>query len=158
KAFNIEINQSNFDQFTYVFPNGLSLIEGENYSFYFQVYDNDAIRGGKSTKSPVFNYRKLTQSEIEKQQLQHQNETIKELDNSLEKHEKNKEELEKISNTNKEKEELSYNDKRKLENFLKRQKEQEQMMNKFTEQLDKNLEEFQKEEEKDDEYKKLLQE
>ncbi len=158
KVLSLPVNSSNFDQFTYAFPSNLQLTEGENYSFYFEVYDNDGLRGGKSARSAVFNYRKLTQSELEQQQLQQQNETIKDLNNSLEKLEENKEELKEISRDNKEKEQLNFNDKRKLENFLKRQQQQEQMMKKFTEQLEKNLDEFQKEQEQDDEYKKLLKE
>ena len=154
----IGINKSNFDQFTYSFPGDLTLIEGQDYSFYFEVYDNDALRKGKSTKSAVFNYRKLTKAETEKQQLEQQNETIKDLENSLEKLEENKEELDQISKTNKEKDELNFNDKKRIENFLKRQQQQDQMMQKFSDQLQQNLEEFQKEEEVDDEYKKLLEE
>ncbi|UOB19329.1 DUF4175 family protein [Abyssalbus ytuae] len=158
KIHSLKLNKSNFDQFTYAFPSNLSLIEGEEYAFYFEVFDNDALRRGKSTKTGVFNYRKLTQSELEQQQLQQQSETIQDLNKSLDKIEKGKKELEEISRTNKEKEQLSFNDKRKLENFLKRQQQQEQMMKKFNDQLQKNLEDFQKEEEQDDEYKKLLKE
>lgn len=154
----IKVNGSNFDQFTYSFPSDLPLVEGENYSFYFQVTDNDAIRKGKTVKSAVFNYRKLTTTEIERQQLKQQNETIKKLNNSLEKLEENQEELKELSKTNKEKKELNFNDKKRLENFLKRQKQQDQMMQKFSDQLKKNLEEFQKEEPQDDLYKKLLEE
>ncbi len=158
KAFKtIPINRSNFDQFTYSFPNNLPLVEGENYAFYFEIYDNDALRKGKSTKSAIFNYRKLTKAEIEKQQLEQQNETIKDLENSLEKIEENKEKLEELSNTNKEKNELNFNDKKRLENFLNRQHQQEQMLQKFSEKLQQNLEEFKKGEE-EDEYKKLLKE
>ena len=154
----ISINGSNFDQFTYSFPNNLPLVDGESYSFYFEVFDNDGLRKGKSTKSVVFNYKKLTQSETEKHQLEQQNETIKKLNNSLENLEKNQEELKELSKTNKEKEELNFNDKKKLENFLKRQQQQDQMMKKFSDQLKQNLEDFQKETPKDDDYKKLLEE
>lgn len=145
-----------FDEFAVIFPGELPLTEGTNYEFYFEVRDNDAIRGGKSTKSQVFNYRKLTADELQKEQLQQQNETIKDLNKSLEKMEENEKELRELSKTQKEKPQLSFNDKKKLENFLKRQRQQEQIMKDFNQQLKENLEDFQNENSEKDEFKEAL--
>ncbi|NAS31601.1 hypothetical protein GTQ40_11510 [Flavobacteriaceae bacterium R38] len=153
----IPIEKSIYDQFTYAFPSDLPLKEGVNYEFYFEVTDNDAIHGGKKTKSQTFNYRKLTTSELEQEQLRKQNETISGIDNSLDKLKEQQKELQELSKTQKEKRELNFNDKKKLQNFFQRQKQQEQLMQNFTKELQENLKDFQKEEE-DDEYKKLLEE
>ncbi len=155
---NIAIAKSNIDQFQYTFPGNLELTKGVNYEFYFELTDNDGIRGGKKVKSEVFNYRKVTDTELETEQLQQQQETIKDLDKSLEKLKKQQEELKKISKNQKEKSELNFNDRKKLKNFLERQDRNDQMMEKFSKQLEKNLEEFQPEETKDDEDKELLKE
>jgi hypothetical protein len=155
---NIPISASNIDQFQYTFPGNLELTKGVNYEFYFELTDNDGIRGGKKVKSEVFNYRKLTDTELETEQLQQQNETIQDLDKSLEKLQKQQEELKKISKNQKEKSELNFNDRKKLEKFLQRQDQNDQMMQKFSKQLKKNLEEFQEDETKEDEDKELLKE
>ncbi len=154
----IPFEATNFVQFGYTFPGNLPLTEGVDYEFFFEVVDNDALRGGKVTKSEVYNFRKLTQSELEQQQLEQQKETIDEFNKSLDKLEDQKQELKELSKTQKEKSELNFNDKKKLENFLNRQKKQEKMMQNFSKQLKENLEQFQKEETQDDEYKQLLEE
>ena len=154
----IPIAASNIDEFQYTFPGSLQLAKGVNYELYFELTDNDGLRGGKKVKSEVFNYRELTNTELQTEQLQQQNETIKDLDKSLEKLQKQQEELQKISKEQKEKSELTFNDRKKLEKFLQRQEQSDQMMEKFSKQLQQNLEEFQQEETKDDEDKELLKE
>ncbi|WP_055444133.1 DUF4175 family protein [Lacinutrix himadriensis] len=158
---NIPINKSNVADFFSAFPNDLEITEGISYELYFQVFDNDAIHKYKRTKSEIFFYRKLTKDEEEEKQLQDQKETIQDLNKSLEKFEEREKELQELSKTQKEKRELNFNDKRKLNNFLKRQKDQEEMMKSFNKKLKENLEEFQKEKSDDpfkDDLKKRLEE
>ena len=145
----LPINKGVFDEFVNTFPDQLNLEEGIPYQLYFQVFDNDAINNYKSTKSNVFAFRKLTKEEKEQNQLQEQNETIDDLNNSLEKFDEQENELKELSKTQKEKSELNFNDKKKLENFLKRQRQQEEMMQNFNKKLKDNLEEFQNENEED---------
>lgn len=157
KAFdNLDVNKGNFDQFLYAFPGELELEEGKVYSYYFEVFDNDAINRPKSTKSTTFSFRKLTQDELEKQQLKEQQETIQGLDNTIRDMDKQNKELEELSRMQKEKNELNWNDKQKLEEFLKRQKLQEEMMKKFSEKAKENLENFQKENKENDPQKEEL--
>ena len=152
----LPISVSNFDEFVTSFPNNLNVQDGVSYELYFEVFDNDAINKYKRTKSSVYSFRKLTKNEEEQQQLQQQNETIKDLNKALNKFEEQEKKLEELSKTQKEKSELNFNDKKKLQNFLQRQKEQEQLMQNFNKKLQKNLEEFQQEEQ--DPFKEQLQE
>lgn len=154
----IEISKATFSEFISAFPNDLDIKEGIAYDLYFEVFDNDAVGKNKSTKSTVFTYRKRTKEEEEQKQLQEQNETIQDLNKSLEKFDKQQKELEELSKTQKEKSELNFNDKKKFENFLKRQKQQEEMMQKFNKKLKDNLEEFQKENKEEDQFKEDLKE
>ncbi|EGV43153.1 hypothetical protein BZARG_1014 [Bizionia argentinensis JUB59] len=154
----IPISNGNVGEFITAFPNNLELEDGVSYEFYFQVFDNDFISGYKSTKSRVFSFRKLTTAETEDKQLRQQNETIKDLNNSLEKMDAREKELEEFSKTQKEKSELNFNDKKKFDNFLKRQKQQEEMMKNFNKKLTDNLEEFQKDSKQEDAYKEDLKE
>lgn len=158
EAINIPIGNGTFDEFINVFPDNLNLIDGTSYDLYFEVFDNDAIHNFKSTKSSVFTYRKLTQDEIQDNQLQEQNETIEDLNKSLDKLDEQDKELKEFSKTQKEKSELNFNDKKKLENFLKRQRQQEEMMQNFNEKLKDNLEQFQNEEKEEDQFKENLKE
>ncbi|TXE08438.1 hypothetical protein ES711_07995 [Gelidibacter salicanalis] len=154
----IPINSSNFTEFISAFPNTLNLDEGVNYELYFQVFDNDAIHKYKSVISTVFSYRKLTQDEQVRKQLQEQSETIKNLDNSFEKLKLQDKQLEELSKTQKEKEQLNFSDKKKLENFIKRQQQQEEIMQNFNQRLKENLEDFQKENNEKDPFKEALKE
>ena len=145
----ITISSGSFDEFVNVFPDQLNLEDGISYQLYFEVFDNDAINKYKSTKSNIYAFRKLTKEEKEQNQLQEQNETIEDLNNSLEKFEEQDNELKELSKTQKEKSELNFNDKKKLENFLKRQRQQEEMMQNFNKKMKDNLDKFQNENEED---------
>jgi len=150
------VSISNFDEFVTSFPNNLNIEDGVSYELYFEVFDNDAIHKYKGTKSAKYTFRKLTKDEEEQQQLQQQNETIKDLNKALDKFEEQEKNLEELTKTQKEKSELNFNDKKKFENFLQRQKEQEQLMQNFNKKLQDNLDEFQKEEQ--DTFKEQLKE
>jgi hypothetical protein len=100
----IIVGTSNFNQFTYAFPDGIDLKEGLVYNYYFEVFDNDALHGYKSTKSEVFQFNKLTETEQERKQLKNQSESIQGLSNSLQKLVKQEEELKALHQTKKRKE------------------------------------------------------
>ena len=158
KSYEImSVSKSNFDEFVSAFPNQLDLEEGVDYELYFQVFDNDVLHRYKSSKSSVFSYRKLTKDEEEQKQLQEQNETIKDISKTFDKLQEQDKELKELSKTQKEKKELNFNDKKKFENFLKRQKEQEQLMKNFNKKLKENIEEFQNEDKEKDQFKEDLQ-
>ncbi len=157
KSLQLPVNKSNIDQFVYTFPSQLDLNDGVAYEYYFEVFDNDAIHNFKSSKSIIYNFRKLTESELEKENLQNQEESIQGLNKSLEELKDQEQRLEELSKTQKEKKELNYNDKKKLEDFIKRQKQQEEMMKNFSKELKENLEDFQKDKE-DDPFKEQLKE
>ncbi|HET8838562.1 MAG TPA: DUF4175 family protein [Flavobacteriaceae bacterium] len=153
----ISIPGTSFAEFLSAFPDTLQLEKGVSYEFYFQVFDNDGVHGAKRTKSRIFNFRKPTDSEKEKQLLENQKNAMQGMNKSAEKLEDFKKELSEFNQLEKEQEQWSYTDRKKLENFLERQEQQRQMMMNYTKDLKKNLEEFQPEEEKDP-YKQELQE
>ncbi|WP_271855316.1 DUF4175 family protein [Patiriisocius marinus] len=154
----LTISKSNVDQFIYTFPGDIDLTEGVSYEYYFEIFDNDQVHNFKSTKSGVYNFRKLTEDELENEQLQNQDNAIKGMDKALDEMKKQDKRLEEIEKLQKEKEELNWNDQKKLEDVLKRQKQQEQMMQKFSKELQENLENFQPENEEKDPFKEKLEE
>jgi len=139
---NLSIKKQAVDQFIYSFPNGLVIDKGLNYEYYFEVFDNDVVNNFKSTKSAVFIHYEFTDEQKEDQQLKEQNENINSLEKSLHNQDKQMAELEKLRKINKEKSNLDFKDQKKVEDFIKRQKQQDEMMKEFTKKLSENLEEF----------------
>ncbi|PTX45040.1 hypothetical protein C8P64_1030 [Christiangramia gaetbulicola] len=135
----IPVSKESYDEFHFSFPGNLQLKPGRSYNYFFRVYDNDAVNGSKSSRSATFSYRKKTLEELQYEQLQEQNDAIKNMGERLEEYEKSDEELKEISKLEKEKDELNYNERKKLEEFLKRQKKQNEMMKSYSEKLEKSL-------------------
>jgi hypothetical protein len=155
---NIPISKSNFEQFTFEFPGPISIEKGVGYEYYFEVSDNDALHNFKKSKSQVFNYQKLTDSELENKLVKEQQEHISNLSKSLNSLQKHDKELDQLSDLQKEKKELSWNDINKVHQFFKKQAQQAQLIKKFNKNLQRNLEDFQKDTTEKDDFKEALQE
>ncbi len=154
----LKVGASNVDQFVYAFPGNMELKDGVSYEYYFEVFDNDAIHRYKSAKSGFYTFRKLTREELEAEQLKNQKENMDDLNKSLKDLKDQEKKLEELNKLQKEKSELNWNDKKKLENFIKRQRQQEQMMKNFSKEMKEDLEKFQPENEDTDPFKEQLQE
>ncbi len=145
---------ANFDRFYYTFPSGLNLEAGKSYSYYFTATDNDAIHKGKTTKSQVFSMTLLDSDQLRNKELESQQSLIENMDKSLNTFQEQKETLKEINQEQKEKNRLDFNDQTQVKDFLKKQQQQENLMQKFSKQLKENLQKG----EKDSEMNQLLQE
>lgn len=152
----IELGQpnSNFNQFYYTFPSGLQLDAGKNYSFYFEATDNDGVHNGKTSKSQVFSTVLLDANQLKNKELEAQQSIIDNIDKSLQKFKEQRETLKEINNNQKEKKQLNFNDQNQIKDFLKKQQQQEVMMQKFSKELKENLNKS----ENDDQMNELLKE
>ncbi len=150
----LESPNSNVHQFYYTFPSGLKLVEGKSYKLYFEVVDNDGIRGGKITRSQVFNSTILDSNQLKNKELEFQNSVLDKMGESLEKYREQKETLSKINDKQKEEKTLNFEDKNQIKNFLQKQEEQEMLMEKFSKQLKESL----SKDDQNNETKKMLQE
>ncbi|MFD0977236.1 hypothetical protein [Salinimicrobium gaetbulicola] len=128
-------------EFLSVFPDTIQLQRGLEYQIYFEVTDNDVLNGYKSTKSSVFSYKRKTLEEEKIDRLENQQESIKALDESIKELKLSEKELEKLNRLQNERSELNFNDRKRLEKFLKRQKQQNKIMESYTDKLKKTLEE-----------------
>lgn len=151
----IAVKTSNYDQFVFSFPSNLPVVEGISYEYYFEVFDNDALHNYKSTKSSVFSNRIATEEEKEDQILQQQNSNINSLQKSLKNQDKQISEIEKLQKVGKEKDNLEFKDQQKVNDFIKRQKQQDEIMKEFSEKMKDNLEKFKTD--KKDEFNEELQ-
>ncbi|WP_264535650.1 DUF4175 family protein [Flavobacterium sp. N1736] len=145
KRGTIPVKQTVFDQFVFNFPSNLAVEEGVSYEYYFEVFDNDAPHGFKSTKSSVFSDRVSTTDEVQDMELQQQNDNINSLEKSLKNQNKQFSEMDKIQKSGKEKDNLEFKDQQKVNDFIKRQKQQDELMKQFAEKMNKNLDKFQSE-------------
>ncbi|MEG2100034.1 MAG: DUF4175 family protein [Flavobacterium sp.] len=145
KRGTISVKAGVFDQFVFNFPSNLAVEEGVSYEYYFEIFDNDALHGFKSTKSSTFSDRVSTTDEIHDAELQQQNANINSLSKSLKNQQKQFSEMDKLKNTGKEKDNLEFKDQQKINDFIKRQKQQDELMKQFAEKMNKNLDKFQSE-------------
>lgn len=155
KRGNINVKRDLFDQFVFAFPSQLPVEQGVDYEYYFEVFDNDAIHHFKSAKSSVFSNRILSDEEKADAMLQQQSENINSMEKSLRNQDKQLSEIDKMQKAGKEKETLEFKDQQKMNDFIKRQKQQDEMMKDFSKKMEENLEKFQPE--KKDPLKEELQ-
>lgn len=141
----IDIGKQDFEEFFYVFPRGILLEEGSSYEIYFEIYDNDAIRGPKKKVSQSFYYHAKTQEEREQEILIEQIQGIEKMMDAKESSERMEKNLEAYSKKLKNKESTDWNDKKELDEFLEKQKRYQEMMDKNAETMKENLNEFDEE-------------
>lgn len=143
------INSSNRQDFFH-FRNlsDFDLEPGDQISYYFEVWDNDAIHGAKSARSEVLYYKLPTKEAIENETAQ-SNENIRtSLDDAMLEVQKLQQEMEKLQRSLLDKPTLDWEDKKKVEDLLNRQQD-----------LEKSLETIRKENEekakKEEQFKKI---
>ncbi|WP_318343137.1 hypothetical protein [Flagellimonas baculiformis] len=144
---------TNVYQFYYTFPSGLQLEPGRDYKIFFEVVDNDGIRGGKVTKSKTFSTTFLDDNQLKNKELEFQNSTLSKMGNSLEKFKEQEQTLSKINQNQKEERSLRFEDKNQIKDFLQKQQQQEELMKKFSNELKESIGKNE-----NSEMKKLLQE
>ena len=154
QTIELAVPKTNFEQFYYTFPSGLNLEQGRTYSFYFEAQDNDAIHGGKTAKSQVFTTALFDDYQLRNKELDAQQSIIDNLDKSLENFKEQKKTLKELNAEQKEKSQLNFNEQSQIKDFLKKQQQQESLMQKFSKQLKENLDKS----ETDDKLNRLLQE
>lgn len=142
KKHQIHIPKSTFTDFYYVFPEGILIEKGIEYEFYFEVFDNDAVNGSKKTKSKKFRYYNKTSEELKEELLNKQKEEISNISKSIEKSKKVTTNLEKFNDQLQKKATIDWNDRKKLEQFLKRQNQYQEMLERQMNQLNQNLKEL----------------
>lgn len=146
--------QGNFSEFYYTFPSGLKVEAGVNYSYYFEVVDNDAVHNGKSTRSEVYGQLMLDERQLRNAELEIQQSIIREMDKSLYNFKEQNKRFGEFDDRQKESGKFSFSQQNQLKDMLLRQQQQEGLMEKFSKSLKENL----ANEDSDKALNKLLQE
>lgn len=131
--------QHNFDL------SSLALKPGDEVTYYFEIFDNDAINGSKSSKTNPMTYALPTAEEFQQKEEKNNDQIKDDLEKAIKETKKTQEDLQKMREKLLQKKEMDWQDKKQLENLLNKQKEIqkqiEQAKEKFQENL-KNQEEF----------------
>lgn len=135
----LDLSKAKTQTFYYDFPEEINFIKGLDYEFYFQVTDNDAVSGNKVTKSQTYSFRKKTNEEQIQDLLNTQKETIKDLETTIQNKARQQQSFLQIQKEIKNKKTFDWNDKKKVSEFIRMQKQHQQMMERQTETLQQTL-------------------
>jgi hypothetical protein len=144
--------------------NAIQLEPGQELEYWFEVWDNDAVTGRKSTKSQKGVYRKPTLEELQEKSREQQSAIKADLKSTMDEAKKLQKELDELTNRMLEKKELTWQDKNKAKELIDRQKKLQEQLNEVQKDNKKNNErnkEFNKDEEilkKQEQIEKLLEE
>ncbi len=126
---------------------------GQNLEYYFEITDNDGIRGGKSTKTEIQVITLPSHEELKNAEKEQDNEIKDELESSIEEARRLKEEFKRLQMEFLQKKELSWQDKKQLENLLD---QQQNLQNKLENIQEKNLKNQQQQQEFDKQSEEIL--
>lgn len=125
----------------------LSLWPGQQIEYYFEVWDNDAVNGAKSTKSTVMYYKIPSLDQIQKTTDQATDKLQNDISKTVQQSEIIQNQLEQERADLFNKKELNWADKKKLKDLLNKQQELQKKAEELSRQNQKNNEkqwEFQK--------------
>jgi hypothetical protein len=138
---NLPFNK-NLNQQSYYYSVDLTQIEinpGEEIEYFFEVCDNDALHGGKCSRTGIFTYKPLTPEEIDKLASQKEKEIEKTLETALKESKQIQKQIEELNRKLNEKTTLTWQDKKQIEDLLQKEKNIEDALEKVqAENLQKN--------------------
>ena len=129
-----------FTSFDYLFAvDSFDLNDGDEITYHFEVWDNDAINGSKVAKTSLYTYKKASLEELEEKTEQN-NEDIKDsLEENLKKTQELKKEIRDLKEKFLNKKELNWQDKKDAEKLLEKQEEIRAALEKAKKQLQENM-------------------
>ena len=116
----------------------LNLRAGEGVDYWFEVSDNDAIHGPKTTQSRHFQIKVPTEAELDRQLAQNSAEAQQKAQASMSELKQMQEEIDEMMRRMVDKKELSWQDKKDLERIAEKQREIRQMMQQMRQQIEEN--------------------
>ena len=125
----------------------LGISPGDKMTYYFEVWDNDGVRGSKSSKSGIKSFDMPTENELQKEFEKDSKEIKDDLQESIKDAQKLKKEMQDLQEKLLDKKNLNWDDKKKISDALEKQKQLEEQIKQLNEKFKQNLE-------KQDEYKK----
>ena len=143
KSETIRINtNSAVEQFYFVWDlTKLEIKTGDEFEYYFEVSDNDAVNGSKSTTSEKKLFKAPTLDELAEKKDAKNQETKSDIKESIKEAKDLQRELEKLQEKLINKKNVTWEEKKQLQDLLDRQKQMEEKMNNIEQNNEKNLRE-----------------
>lgn len=116
----------------------LSPMPGDKVVYYFEVWDNDAIHGPKSTRSQQFELLIPTEEELDNILSRNSDEARENAEMSISELKKLQEDINELMRKLVDKKELNWQDKKDLQELSKKQQEVKDMLQKMQQQLNEN--------------------
>lgn len=129
----------------------LNLKPGDKLSYYFQVFDNDGVKGSKSVKTPVMYYEMPTVEALKENETTNNKEIKSELEDAIKKMKKLGDDVKKVQNRILQKKDMNWQDRRELEKLIKEREEIAEEIQEAKDNLDENIQ-------KQEEYQKVSKE
>lgn len=118
----------------------LALKPGEEVSYYFEIFDNDAVNGSKSARTNLMLYAMPTVEEFKEMEEQNDDEIKKDLEEALKESKKIQDEMKKMREKLLQEKEMDWQSRKELEKLLDRQKELEKQIEQAKENFEENQE------------------
>ncbi len=119
--------------------NDYELAPGEKLNYYFEVYDNDSVRGSKSNKTNMMSHRIKSLDELKMDEQENEEEIKDKLQSAIEESKEVKEELKKLKEKLLQKQAPDWQDKKQLEKLMERQRQIQEKLNQAKVANEKNL-------------------
>ncbi len=117
----------------------LELNPGDEVIYYFEVFDNDAVNGNKSSRTNIATFKKPTVEEFEEMESQNNEEIKKDLEESIKESKDIQKDLKKLREKLLQEKEMDWQTKKDLEELLERQKELEQKIEDAKKNFEENI-------------------
>ena len=117
----------------------LELKPGDEVTYYFEVFDNDAINGGKSARTNLMLYEMPTIDEYEEMEEENEQKIKDKLQKSLEESKKVQDDLKKLREKLLQEKEMDWQSRKELEKLLERQKELQKEIQDAKQAFDENI-------------------
>ncbi len=122
---------------------GLALTPGDVVEYYVQVWDNDAVAGYKSARTPTYTLRFPSLTEQYEQLDEAGDEAERGLEELLQDEDETREQFEQLRDELRRKQDTDWEDRRQLDNLIERQKSLEQQVEQGAQQMEEMLEQMQ---------------
>ncbi len=138
----IKLKKPSAKQVQYDYTWDVSLLElnpGDEVVYYFEVFDNDAVNGNKSSRTNIGTFKKPTVEEYEEMESKNNEEIKNDLEESIKESKDIQEELKKLREKLLQEKEMDWQTRKDLEELLERQKELEQKIENAKKNFEENI-------------------
>lgn len=137
--FDIPLSGDSFEEFQFTFDTRDYIKQEGSYVYYFEVVDNDAVNGYKTTRSDMGTIDALSSEAVKNLQLDFQKDKLQDLSDSMKKWTEDNSDLEELENLERNSENVKWEDVQKVNAFTKQEKFAIENLEKITQNLKESL-------------------